>query len=1471
VTADARAGAAPEPRGGGAGDPVQDGDAGAPEPRDGGAGPLPADGGQVDHDNPWPGLPSFREQDQELFFGREAETEALRRVVMRESTRATVLFGRSGLGKTSLLQAGLFPRLRRQEVLPVAIRLAYGGERGLVAQVREAILAAAAEAGVEAPAFPADETLWESFHRAGANFWSASNRIVVPLLAFDQFEEIFTLGKKDSAGREAFLTELADLVEGRPPAAVKARLDGEPALAAGFSPERHDYKVLLSLRQDFLADLRGLRGRMRSLGTSELALLHMNGEAALRVVTRAGGHLIDPEVAEKVVRFVSGAGRRGGAGAGASGAESAGAESSGGASGGAEPDGAASASAAGTGSEAPRTGSADARDAGSVGGGSAQAEPRADAGGGPDAPAEQREDGGGSTALAELEVDPTLLSLICRELNNRRRERGQAKITFDLLSGSWKEILTRFYENSLAGLGPAVRAFVEDRLLTRSGYRDSVAWDNAVSTPGVSAADLLELRDRRLLRFEERHGTDWIELTHDVLTEVIGESRELRRQREARLRAEDALREADERERQARAREREAHQRERQTRKLLARSRKLAVVLGAVLLLAITMGALGAWLWKRSEAAERAAESAQRRAERALFDSAGNLIEKGRGAQALAYLAAIMRSNPRNSWAARSRALDALVHDSWALPLRVVRHERAVTWAELSRDGERLLTASTDGTARLWRVRDGAGLGVMRHRDAVTWASFSPDGSRVLTASKDGTARIWDGRNAAPIGRPMQHGSRVLQAAWSRAGDRILTSSYRELRLWNAGTQERAPGPGGAQASFSAPSAFMVPLAALSAFSPDGRQLVVLESQGTASFLDLRTGARAGELPPAGEALMQAAFNHRGDRLLTVDTAGAVRIWDRAARRVLFTREHKSLVTWAEFSPDDHGLLTMGGDRVVRLWNLDVPGPPVTLQHDRGVVAAHYSPDGRWVLTGSRDGAARLWDVRSGELAAQPLLHAAPLESVSFSHDGLRAVTAADDGAAKVWDLRVTYARPQQLPEAVGMVLFAGEGRQVVAVLRDGTARLWDLATGASTALLLGKRQVMSVTQLADGRLAAVFRDPGSRAFRAWDARTGKPASAAIEDPAGLPLFLAWVSADAERVLGLRLRGGIDVWDARSGRRIAGLTDDKGEYRIGEDGRLILGPGPAGVRIWDTRTGSEVGGIGQRGAAWADFGAGGRLILVLGADRVLRLFDAASRKPVGAPQPMDGRPTGVDFSRDAKRMAATSGDGEVKVSEVENGKVLCRLHVHSLADPLDAEARFTARISADGKRVLSRSPEGWAQVWDVEACQQVGEPLWQPGGWVREARFSADGSRILTIDGRSFARVWEVPETTPADSAPLADLAEAVAGFAVDASGNAVPIDDPVGRLERLRAASARAGNGHEEGSLTMKVMRWLFADPAARTLSPFVNVKAPAAGAGAGGTAAGAGAGDAAAGAATAGAGTGGSAAGPAAGPAPP
>jgi len=122
---------------------------------------------------PWLGLTSYRETDKELFFGRDKEAEELLRLVRREVL--TVVFGPSGTGKTSLLNAGLFPRLRESDFLPISIRLDHSEDSpDYVQQVRKLIamaLHAESEYPIEeeelAPQQPTTdkETLWEYLHR----------------------------------------------------------------------------------------------------------------------------------------------------------------------------------------------------------------------------------------------------------------------------------------------------------------------------------------------------------------------------------------------------------------------------------------------------------------------------------------------------------------------------------------------------------------------------------------------------------------------------------------------------------------------------------------------------------------------------------------------------------------------------------------------------------------------------------------------------------------------------------------------------------------------------------------------------------------------------------------------------------------------------------------------------------------------------------------------------------------------------------------------------------------------------------------------------------------------------------------------------------------------------------------------------------------------------------------------------------
>jgi WD40 repeat protein len=415
----------------------------------------------LNSNEPWPGMASFEEADQPFFRGRADETAELLRLVRREPL--TVLFGSSGLGKTSLLKAGLFPALRNEEMLPVYVRLEHGiNAPPLRDQVWQALAAAfGSETTQTSKPLPAEE-LWTYFHRRDAEFWSQLNRPVLPVIVFDQFEEIFTLGKIDESLRQRsaeFLFELADLVENRPPASVKKLLEQDPSAASKYEFRRATVKLVLSFREDFLAEIEQLKPQMPSLMINRLRLLPMNGTQAYAVITEAGSSLVADEDARRLLQL-AGNNR-------------------------------------------------------------------------PDPPVDPAE-------FPQMEIDPTLLSVVCRELNSKRlaTQPPLQRITADLMSGADREIFKSFYERGMAGLDSGVRSFVEEALITQQGYRDSRDWEDAQAKPGVTSEALEQLVRRRLLRADERHGRRRLELTHDVLAKVVMESRDQRLAAEERQRDE---------------------------------------------------------------------------------------------------------------------------------------------------------------------------------------------------------------------------------------------------------------------------------------------------------------------------------------------------------------------------------------------------------------------------------------------------------------------------------------------------------------------------------------------------------------------------------------------------------------------------------------------------------------------------------------------------------------------------------------------------------------------------------------------------------------------------------------------------------------------------------------------------------------------------------------------------------------------
>src|SRR5262249_7894249 len=150
-------------------------------------------------------------------------------------TQSVVLFGASGLGKTSLINAGIVPRLEPGEYFAVPIRISYvTGAPSASEQIQAEI--ARARQGHQLPALRPQGTVWELLHRRNEPIEGAQ-----PVLIFDQFEELFTIGAGTPQAGE-LVEELKALIEGVPPRSVRDQLDRAPEQARTFSFQRKDHR-----------------------------------------------------------------------------------------------------------------------------------------------------------------------------------------------------------------------------------------------------------------------------------------------------------------------------------------------------------------------------------------------------------------------------------------------------------------------------------------------------------------------------------------------------------------------------------------------------------------------------------------------------------------------------------------------------------------------------------------------------------------------------------------------------------------------------------------------------------------------------------------------------------------------------------------------------------------------------------------------------------------------------------------------------------------------------------------------------------------------------------------------------------------------------------------------------------------------------------------------------------------------------
>ena len=191
------------------------------------------------------------------------------------------------------------------------VRLVHGEDAPPLAdQIKSAISTRICAEKVDAPKPRDGQTLWEYFHDKRADFWSSRQHLLTPVIVLDQFEELFTLGRATDALRawgHALVAELADLIENRPPESIRIRLEKGQAQPTDYNFDPAVFRVLITLRADFLSELEGLGTAIPSIQHNRMPLGPLSGLRALDAVAKPAAGLIDDDVALRIVEFVAGA------------------------------------------------------------------------------------------------------------------------------------------------------------------------------------------------------------------------------------------------------------------------------------------------------------------------------------------------------------------------------------------------------------------------------------------------------------------------------------------------------------------------------------------------------------------------------------------------------------------------------------------------------------------------------------------------------------------------------------------------------------------------------------------------------------------------------------------------------------------------------------------------------------------------------------------------------------------------------------------------------------------------------------------------------------------------------------------------------------------------------------------------------------------------------------------------------------
>ncbi|MFP4650991.1 MAG: WD40 repeat domain-containing protein [Phormidium sp.] len=521
---------------------------------------------------------------------------------------------------------------------------------------------------------------------------------------------------------------------------------------------------------------------------------------------------------------------------------------------------------------------------------------------------------------------------------------------------------------------------------------------------------------------------------------------------------------------------------------------------------------------------------------------------------------------------------------------RIEAHIRRVTSLDFSSTGDFIVSGSLNSTAKIWDSETGEIIKIFSSDlNSIYGISLSPDDKMLATAAYGGID-IWDLESGDKLKTFGGNIGPIYSVDFSRDGKSIAAGGYdTNITLWDIETGEKFQTLRDHQDSVKSVK-----------FSPTNPMVASGSDDATLKLWNLQTE----EIITIGgqyNGISSVDFSPSGDIIAISDGSVTIRLIDISPKsdNMSYTelvnktsygysfRGHTSTVLSLNFSLNHPVLASAGYDRRIQIWDWQIPKFQDVKEEESAITAISFSPDGRLLLSGADDGTVKLWEV------------------------------SADDGTVKLWEKlwevsEGEYAKLAQHNSAIRTVAFSPNGEVLASASSDGIVTIWSLGQPQEIMRVEGQPDgISNIAFSSDNRQLAAGGDDGS--IEIWDLETARPVS------------VHTIPAHQERVSGL-------IYD----------LDNNTLTSSSHDGT---------IKVWDLETGQEIDTLFRQELEITaiSFSPSGQVAASSSSDGTIRVFNRSNGDEIYTFKAHTHRVNAIDFSPKGEVLASGGGDDTIRL------------------------------------------------------------------------------------------------------------------------------------------------------------------------------------------------------------------------------